>query len=146
MSKAKRENRRYDHKRERQAVQASLRGDHARQPLTSNWGHRPEASLLVDDSHQTTGIPAAKKRKNCKHKKGGRHNLVANPGYKPDRWWSHSPYICADCGHKAYSLPDDDPRQLFKRPPDHWATVNILARLSGIPCGCSYCVDKRTQK
>lgn len=145
MSKAERENRRYEHKRDRQAARAALRGDHVKQPLTSRWGHRPDDVPIVDEAQQARQ-PTSKKPKNCKAKKGGKHDFVTNPAYKPDvGWYRNPPFICKVCKRTAYSTAGPEERRLWLKPPDHWSMYNIQRRLAGDKCRCSDCVDSRTE-
>lgn len=139
---AKGETRRLERKSERQATKAVLRGDHSSQPLSSNWGYKPEPVILSDDAKVVAPRGKSKgKSKHCKRNKNGPHVI----GYKshPD-WWKSGAY-CVKCNKKFWGNPPKNaigarPTQVDR--PEHWTYTNIINRLTGLKCTCPDCLDK----
>lgn len=136
----KRENRRYDHKTDRQATRAALRGDHVKQPQTDRYNHRPDPVTLPDDA--TVVGPCGKtkgKGKICKRNKNGPH--IAE--YRVHKDWWRDGYFCKKCNKNLWGYKPTYAESLANHSPEHWMTTNILIRLRGGECPCSACVDKR---
>lgn len=146
------ENRRYDHKRDRQAAKAVLRGDHPRQNRSDTWSHKSDLVPLPDDATASGRGSKYKGRHQCKRNKGGTHKPVYVPTHKRRRWqyWS---WECERCHKHLYGQDVERARKDGTlQPPgftvngepvdaEHWTYTNILARLTGHRCGCSSCPD-----
>lgn len=151
MSKAKRETRRYDHKRDRQAARAAIRGDHVKQPLTSSWGHRPDLAPITDESQQISPRGNTRGRgRRCKRAKDGKHSIIINPNPRSvsyggiRRWTITPPFICEHCNKHFWSRPRSS-TPVVTHLPDHYSLQNIQLRLAGHKCCCPECIDNRTE-
>lgn len=129
------EDKRYGHKRARQATRQVLDGGHHPGVVHGvSWSNSLEQPPINDD----IPIRPHAKRKGCKRNKGGAHTPVQ--GVKRVYGFNYSVYFCSNCNkilwryRPAPSKYDDD----------HWTTAMILLRLAEgqDACTCSSCKDK----
>jgi hypothetical protein len=117
----KKENRRYEHKSERQATRQAIRTGRLRAPRSLSWsgdGGEKNVPLIVDR------MPHRSSKKGCKRNKGGVHDpeYRSNPvprtisTWDPEKGWVHEPnpnwnfsgwrktgYFCKRCNKRLWN-------------------------------------------
>lgn len=134
----RKEGKRLDHKKSRQAEDQVLRGDRHRGVRSDNWRMRPDQPPIPDAP--STGKRKKNMRRWCKGKVGVEHK----PVYRLWRCFGiHTYYhwICERCGKQLWGYKPPVPPKGAEGDPsaDHWTQDNIQRRLAGVPCNCKEC-------